>query len=46
MGLGKFPDISILESRQHAWSNKQLPRKKIDPIDEKNRVEVFKFDER
>ena len=40
MGLGKFPDVSLLEARQHALSNKQLLRKKIDPIDEKNRVEV------
>ena len=24
MGLGKFPDISLLESRTHAWYNNQL----------------------
>ena len=42
MGLGKFPDVSLLEARQHALSNKQLLRKKIDPIDEKNRVEVLR----
>ena len=38
MGLGKFPDVSLLEARQHALINKQLLREKIDPIDEKNRV--------
>ena len=42
MGLGKLPDVSLLEARQHALSNKQLLRKKIDPIDEKNRVEVLR----
>ena len=42
MGLGKFPEVSLLEARQHAFSNKQLLRKKIDPIDEKNRVEVLR----
>ena len=42
MGLGKFPDVSLLEARQHALSNKQLLRKKIDPIDEKNRAEVLR----
>ena len=42
MGLGKFPDVSLLEARQHALSNKQLLRKKIDPINEKNRVEVLR----
>ena len=42
MGLGIFPDVSLLEARQHALSNKQLLRKKIDPIDEKNRAEVLR----
>ena len=32
MGLGKFPDVSLLDARQHALSNKQLLRKKIDLI--------------
>ena len=42
MGLGKFPDVSLLEARQHALSNKQLLKEKIDPIDEKNRIEVLR----
>ena len=35
MGLGKFPDVSLLEARQHALINKQLLREKIDPIYDK-----------
>ena len=35
MGLGSYPEISLLEARQHALNNKQLLIKKIDPIDEK-----------
>ena len=42
MGLGKFPDVSLLEARQHALNNKQLLKEKIDPIDEKNRIEVLR----
>ena len=42
MGLGKFPDISLLNARQLALSNKQLLIKSIDPIDEKNRSEVLR----
>ena len=42
MGLGSFPDVSLFEARQHALSKKQLLSKKIDPIDEKNRVEVLR----
>ena len=42
MGLGSYPDVSLLEARQHALNNKQLLSKKIDPIDEKNRVEVLR----
>ena len=30
MGLGSFPDVSLLEARQNALSNKQLLRKKIE----------------
>ena len=41
MGLGSFPDVSLLEARQHALHNKQLLGKKIDPIDEKNIVKKF-----
>ena len=42
MGLGSFPDVSLLEARQNALSNKQLLRKKIDPIDDKKRIEVLR----
>ena len=42
MGLGSLPEVSLLEARQHALSNKQLLSKKIDPIDEKNRAEVLR----
>lgn len=42
MGLGRFPDVPLFDARQHAFSNKQLLRKNIDPIDEKNRAEVFR----
>ena len=42
MGLGSFPDVSLFEARQHALSKKQLLSNKIDPIDEKNRVEVLR----
>ncbi len=42
MGLGRFPDVSLFDARQHALSNKQLLRKNVDPIDEKNRAEVLR----
>ena len=42
MGLGSFPDVSLLEARQYALHNKQLLGKKIDPIDEKNKAEVLR----
>ena len=42
MGLGSFPEVTLLEARQHTLSNKQLLSKKIDPIDEKNRVEILR----
>ena len=42
MGLGSFPEVTLYEARQHALRNKQLLSKKIDPIDEKNRVEVLR----
>ena len=42
MGLGRFPDVSLFAARPHALSNKQLLRKKIDPIDEKNRAELLR----
>ena len=42
MGHGSYPDVSLFDARQHLLNNKQLLRKKIDPINEKNRVEVLK----
>jgi len=42
MGFGSYPDVSLLEARQLLFNNKQLLSKKIDPIDEKNRVEVLR----
>ena len=42
MGLGSFPDVSLLEARQYALHNKQLLGKKIDPIDEKNRAQILR----
>ena len=42
MGLGSYPDVSLSEARQLLFNNKQLLSKKIDPIDEKNRVEVLR----
>ena len=42
MGLGSFPEVTLLEARQNALSNKQLLIKKVDPIDEKKRVEVLR----
>ena len=34
MGLGSFPDVSLLDARQHLLNNKQLLSRKIDPISE------------
>ena len=39
MGLGSYPDVTLLDARQHSLKNKQLLNKKIDPIDEKKRAE-------
>ena len=42
MGLGSYPDVSLSDARQLSFNNKQLLSKKIDPIDDKNRVEVLR----
>ncbi len=42
MELGRFLDVSLIDARLHAFSNKQLLRKNIDPIDDKNRAEVLR----
>ena len=42
MGLGTFPEISIIDARQKAEDNRRLVIQKIDPIDDKRRQEVLR----
>lgn len=42
MGLGTFPEISIVDARQKAEDNRRLVHQKIDPIDDKRRQEVLR----
>ncbi len=42
MGLGTFPEISIVDARQKAEDNRRLVYQKIDPIDDKRRQEVLR----
>ena len=42
MGLGTFPEISIVDARQKAEDNRRLVLNKIDPIDEKRKQEVLR----
>tara|TARA_B110000046_G_scaffold176950_1_gene203191 strand:+ start:190 stop:444 length:255 start_codon:yes stop_codon:yes gene_type:complete len=35
MGLGTFPEISIVDARQKAEDNRRLVLNKIDPIEDK-----------
>ena len=42
MGLGTFPEISIVDARQKAEDSRRLVLKKIDPIDDKRRAEVLR----
>ena len=42
MGLGTFPEISIVDARQKAEDNRRLVYKKIDSIDNKRRQEVLR----
>ena len=42
MGLGTFPQISIVDARQKAEDNRRLVHQKIDPIDDKRRQEVLR----
>ena len=42
MGLGTFPEISIVDARQRAEDNRRLVHQKIDPIDDKRRQEVLR----
>jgi integrase len=42
MGLGTFPEISIVDARQKAEDNRRLVLNKIDPIDDKRKQEVLR----
>ena len=42
MGLGTFPEISIVNARQKAEDNRRLVLNKIDPIDDKRKQEVLR----
>ena len=42
MGLGTFPEISIVDARQKAEDNRRLVLQKIDPIEDKRRQEVLR----
>jgi integrase len=42
MGLGTFPEISIVDARQKAEDNRRLVHQKIDPIEDKRRKEVLR----
>ena len=42
MGLGTFPEISIVDARQKTEDNRRLVINKIDPIEDKRRQEKTK----
>lgn len=42
MGLGTFPEVSIVDARQNAEDNRRLVHQKIDPIEDKRRKEVLR----
>ena len=42
MGLGTFPEISIVDARQKAEDNRRLVLNKIDPIEDKRKQEVLR----
>ncbi|MDC1134482.1 integrase arm-type DNA-binding domain-containing protein, partial [Alphaproteobacteria bacterium] len=42
MGLGTFPEVSIVDARQKAEDNRRLVHQKIDPIEDKRRKEVLR----
>ena len=42
MGLGTFPEISIVDARQKAEDNRRLVLNKTDPIEDKRRQEVLR----
>ena len=41
MGLGTFPEISIVDARQKAEDNRRLVLNQIDPIEEKKKDKGF-----
>ena len=42
MGLGTFPEISIVDARQKAEDNRRLVLNQIDPIEDKRKQEVLR----
>ena len=42
MGLGTFPEVSIVDARQKAEDKRRLVSQKTDPIDEKKREEILR----
>ena len=42
MGLGTFPEVSIVDARQKAEDKRRLVLQKTDPIDEKKRQEILR----
>ena len=42
MGLGTFPEVSIVDARQKAEDKRRLVFQKTDPIDEKKREEILR----
>ena len=43
MGLGTFPEISIVDARQKAEDNRRQILNKIDPIEDKRKQEVLRL---
>ena len=47
MSLGNYPEVSLLDARQHRDSNKQLIKKGINPVKERlvdnNSKKTFKY---
>ena len=42
MGLGPFPEISLVDARQKAEDNRRQILNKIDPIEDKKKQEVLR----
>jgi hypothetical protein len=42
MGLGTFPEISIVDARQKAEDNRRIVLNKIDPVEDKRKQEVLR----